>query len=122
MKAIILCILIGLALWSGTLKAQTITMGKQQPIRTMVCEKDVDAVAAATADATEGIPAAVEVLKKHDCGWAEALITPQRVVFSMKANRGVTVRVIEATVELEDGKKVTVYMLIDVNVEGLQST
>lgn len=97
-----------------------VTLGVATGAHAPFCLNQADMVEVAKADMAGG-PADAKILlqTKPECGIGEAFVTPKRVVFSGPTKRGATVRVLEVQVDLGDGSKLTLYMLTDVEIEGL---
>lgn len=108
----------GLLVFAIDALAQSIRVGEAQWVRAPVCTSEASATEAAKADSEKGVQAAVAVLNaKDDCGFAQVKAQIVRIVFSAETERGATVRVVEAKVELEDRTWLTLYVLTDVPVK-----
>jgi hypothetical protein len=96
-----------------------VPMNKKQAMFAPICIDKADAIRVADADKQSGPPGAQKAFAEgKSCGIAEVLIELQRIVHTVKTPDGRTTRVIEAQVDLEDGTRVTVFMLTDGYIEG----
>lgn len=113
-----------LLLFQGGAASAELLLGKTQAVRAPICLTAADMIPLAKLDAENGAEGPVKAMlglrANPNCGIGEAMMKAIRVVFSVKAERGM-IRVVEVEVEMADDSKAILYILTDTEVIGLTS-
>jgi hypothetical protein len=124
-KKMLAVMAIALSMVAGTATAQVryeLELGKKYGAQMLLCLQKADAIQVAEVLIKSGMDAAGAVFgSKEQCASLPAYATLKKVVFQGTASDGKQVFVIEATVELDDGKVATIYVLTPGPVKGYRT-